>query len=92
MEPGRVADGLVVWRKGTADLQIDVKGRAVHAGVAPEAGRNAAMEAAHRMLQMATLGDSAKKPLSVSLSFMLATAATLYPTLPPCAATCVPPT
>ncbi|WP_332877324.1 glutamate carboxypeptidase [Massilia sp. S19_KUP03_FR1] len=61
LEPGRVADGLVVWRKGTADLQIDVKGKSAHAGVAPEAGRNAAMEAAHQMLQMATLGDDAKK-------------------------------
>jgi glutamate carboxypeptidase len=61
LEPGRVADGLVVWRKGTADLQIDVKGKSAHAGVAPEAGRNAAMEAAHQMLQMATLGDSAKQ-------------------------------
>jgi glutamate carboxypeptidase len=61
MEPGRVADGLVVWRKGTADLQIDVKGKSAHAGVAPETGRNAAMEAAHQMLQMATLGDDAKK-------------------------------
>ena len=61
LEPGRVADGLVIWRKGTADLQIDVKGKSAHAGVAPEAGRNAAMEAAHQMLQMATLGDKAKQ-------------------------------
>jgi len=61
MEPGRVADGLVVWRKGTADLLIDVKGKSAHAGVAPEAGRNAAMEAAHQMLRMSTLGDSARK-------------------------------
>jgi len=60
IEPGRPADGLVVWRKGTADLLIDVKGKASHAGVAPEAGRNAAMEAAHQMLQMSKLGDSAK--------------------------------
>jgi glutamate carboxypeptidase len=60
MEPGRAADGLVVWRKGTADLLIDVKGKSAHAGVAPEAGRNAAMEAAHQMLQMANLGDSSK--------------------------------
>jgi glutamate carboxypeptidase len=59
MEPGRVADGLVVWRKGTADLHIDVKGKSAHAGVAPEAGRNAAMEAAHQMLQMSTLGNAA---------------------------------
>jgi glutamate carboxypeptidase len=41
MEPGRVSDGLVVWRKGTADLHIDVEGKSAHAGVAPEAGRNA---------------------------------------------------
>lgn len=60
MESGRPADGLVVWRKGSADLLIDVKGKASHAGVAPEAGRNAAMEAAHQMLQMSKLGDSAK--------------------------------
>jgi glutamate carboxypeptidase len=60
MESGRAADGLVIWRKGTADLLIDVKGKASHAGVAPEAGRNAAMEAAHQMLQMSKLGDSAK--------------------------------
>lgn len=60
MEGGRPADGLVIWRKGTAELQLDVKGKASHAGVAPDAGRNAAMEAAHQMLQMAKLGDSTK--------------------------------
>ncbi|MDL2354272.1 MAG: glutamate carboxypeptidase [Pseudomonadota bacterium] len=60
MEPGRAADGLVVWRKGAGDLLIEVKGKSAHAGVAPESGRNAAMEAAHQMLQMAALGDSAK--------------------------------
>jgi glutamate carboxypeptidase len=60
MEPGRAADGIVVWRKGSADLVIDVKGKSAHAGVAPESGRNAAMEAAHQMLQMSKLGDPAK--------------------------------
>jgi glutamate carboxypeptidase len=60
MEPGRAADGVVVWRKGSADLAIEVKGKAAHAGVAPESGRNAAMEAAHQMLQMSKLGDPAK--------------------------------
>ncbi|HEY5800815.1 MAG TPA: glutamate carboxypeptidase [Burkholderiaceae bacterium] len=60
MEPGRPADGLVVWRKGNADLTIAVQGKAAHAGVAPETGRNAAMEAAHQMLQMANLGAPAK--------------------------------
>ncbi|MFC5513496.1 glutamate carboxypeptidase [Massilia jejuensis] len=61
MESGRAADGLVVWRKGTADLAIEVKGKSSHAGVAPDAGRNAAMEAAHQMLQMSRLGDSARQ-------------------------------
>jgi glutamate carboxypeptidase len=60
MEAGRAADGLVVWRKGSGDLLIEVKGKSAHAGNAPDSGRNAAMEAAHQMLQMASLGDSAK--------------------------------
>ncbi len=60
LEPGRAADGLVVWRKGSGDLLIEVRGKSSHAGVAPEAGRNAAMEGAHQMLQMANLGDSTK--------------------------------
>ena len=46
LEPGRPADGLVVWRKGSATALVEVKGKAAHAGVAPELGRNAAMEAA----------------------------------------------
>lgn len=61
LESGRAADGLVVWRKGTADLAIDVKGKSSHAGVAPEAGRNAAMEAAHQMLQLSKLADPGKQ-------------------------------
>lgn len=60
LESGRPADGLVVWRKGSGDLLIEVKGKSAHAGVAPDSGRNAAMEAAHQMLQMASLGDGAK--------------------------------
>ena len=61
LEPGRPADGLVVWRKGSATVEIDVKGRAAHAGVAPESGRNAATELAHQVLQLGKLGDSAKQ-------------------------------
>lgn len=60
MEGGRPADGVVVWRKGAADLLIDVKGKSAHTGIAPESGRNAALEAASQMLQMANLGDSTK--------------------------------
>ncbi|MGB3126287.1 MAG: M20/M25/M40 family metallo-hydrolase [Pseudomonas sp.] len=61
LEPGRPADGLVVWRKGSATAVVEVKGKAAHAGVAPELGRNAAMEAAHQILQLSKLGDEEKK-------------------------------
>ncbi len=61
LEPGRPADGLVVWRKGSGEIRIEVRGKAAHAGVAPDSGRNAAMEAAHQMLQLAALADPAKQ-------------------------------
>ncbi|MFS2156053.1 M20/M25/M40 family metallo-hydrolase [Pseudomonas sp. Pseusp122] len=61
LEPGRPADGLVVWRKGSATAVVEVKGKAAHAGVAPELGRNAAMEMAHQILQLGQLGDAEKK-------------------------------
>ena len=61
LEPGRPTDGLVVWRKGSATAVVEVKGKAAHAGVAPELGRNAAMEAAHQILQLGKLGDEDKK-------------------------------
>jgi glutamate carboxypeptidase len=60
LEPGRPADGLVVWRKGNGTAVIEVKGKAAHAGVAPETGRNAATELAHQVIQMGNLGDKQK--------------------------------
>lgn len=44
LEPGDTPDKLTVWRKGSATYHIEVKGRAAHAGVAPQEGRNAAVE------------------------------------------------
>lgn len=44
LEPGDAPDKLTVWRKGSATYHIDVKGRPAHAGVAPQDGRNAAVE------------------------------------------------
>ena len=61
LEPGRPADGLVIWRKGGGTAVIEVRGRAAHAGVAPESGRNAATELAHQVLQMQKLGDPQKQ-------------------------------
>lgn len=61
LEPGRAADGLVVMRKGSGEIELEVTGKAAHAGVAPEAGRNAAMEAAHQVLQLSRLADAGKQ-------------------------------
>jgi len=61
LEPGRSADGLVIARKGSGEIEMDVKGKAAHAGVAAKEGRNAALEAAHQVLQLSKLGDDAKQ-------------------------------
>jgi glutamate carboxypeptidase len=50
LEPGDEPDTITVWRKGSATFHIDVKGRAAHAGVAPQDGRNAATELIHQVL------------------------------------------
>src|ERR1700742_4573754 len=55
MEPGDAPDVLTVWRKGAADVVIHVEGRAAHAGMVPQNGRNAAMELVH---QINALGNS----------------------------------
>jgi glutamate carboxypeptidase len=49
LEPGDPPDAVTVWRKGSAGLDIEVKGRAAHAGVAPQDGRNAAVELIHQL-------------------------------------------
>lgn len=49
LEPGDAPDGVTVWRKGSAVYYIKVKGRAAHAGVNPQDGRNAALELIHQV-------------------------------------------
>jgi glutamate carboxypeptidase len=61
LEPGRAADGLVIARKGSGEIELEVKGKAAHAGVAAKEGRNAALEAAHQLVQLSQLGDDAKQ-------------------------------
>jgi glutamate carboxypeptidase len=55
MEPGDAPDVLTVWRKGSSNIVIHVAGRAAHSGMAPQDGRNAAVELIH---QVDALGDS----------------------------------
>jgi glutamate carboxypeptidase len=49
MEPGDPPDALTVWRKGAGDIVVQVSGRAAHAGMVPQNGRNAAMELIHQI-------------------------------------------
>ena len=49
MEPADPPDTLTVWRKGSQVIHITVKGRAAHAGMAPQDGRNAATELIHQL-------------------------------------------
>ena len=60
LEPGDPPDAVTVWRKGSTTFHIDVKGRAAHAGIAPQDGRNAALELIHQLkgaVQFPTSGD-----------------------------------
>ena len=49
MEPGDPPDALTVWRKGAGDIVIQVRGRAAHAGMVPQDGRNAVVELVHQI-------------------------------------------
>lgn len=53
-------DAVTVATKGINYASLTVKGRASHAGGAPEAGRNAVVEIAHQILQLQDLGDADK--------------------------------
>ncbi|MCZ2982553.1 peptidase dimerization domain-containing protein, partial [Acinetobacter baumannii] len=48
-------DAVTVATKGINYASLTVKGRASHAGGAPEAGRNAVVEIAHQILQLQDL-------------------------------------
>jgi glutamate carboxypeptidase len=58
LEPGDPPDIITVWRKGSATFHIDVKGKAAHAGVNPQDGRNAAVELMHQLLKLEALPKS----------------------------------
>jgi glutamate carboxypeptidase len=58
LEPGDAPDMVTVWRKGSATIDIDVKGRAAHAGMAPQDGRNAAVELVHQLATVDTFPHS----------------------------------
>ncbi len=49
LEGGRANGDFVSSRKGIMDLELRITGRASHAGVEPEKGRSAILEAAHKV-------------------------------------------
>ncbi len=51
-------DGLLLGASGTATAKLEVKGRASHAGAAPDLGRNALIELSHQLLQTRDVAKS----------------------------------
>jgi len=51
-------ESLLLGAAGIAQVTMEVKGRAAHAGAAPELGRNAILEIAHQMLQTKDLAKN----------------------------------
>jgi glutamate carboxypeptidase len=55
LEGARANGDIVSARKGITDYTITIRGRAAHAGVEPEKGRNALLEAAHKIIELQAL-------------------------------------
>ncbi|MGH2681763.1 MAG: M20 family metallopeptidase [Actinomycetota bacterium] len=55
LEAARENGDIVSARKGVSDARVEVVGRAAHAGVEPERGRSAVLEAAHKILALHAL-------------------------------------
>ena len=71
LEPGDAPDKVTVWRKGSTVYTLHVKGRAAHAGVSPQDGRNAAVELIHQ-LKVLDRFPHAGEGLTVNLTLMSA--------------------
>jgi glutamate carboxypeptidase len=70
MEPGDPPDALTVWRKGSTGVHIQVKGRAAHAGMAPQNGRNAAVELVHQLTALEGAFPHAGDGTTVNLTIL----------------------
>ena len=55
LEAARENGDIVSSRKGVLDVRLEITGRAAHAGVEPERGRNAILEAAHKTVAIQAL-------------------------------------
>lgn len=57
LEASAEGGALKTARKGMSDYQVEVRGRAAHAGLEPENGVNAAVEIAHQIIAISELGS-----------------------------------
>jgi glutamate carboxypeptidase len=55
LEGARENGDIVSSRKGVSDFRVEIVGRAAHAGVEPERGRSAILEAAHKTVALQAL-------------------------------------
>jgi glutamate carboxypeptidase len=78
LEPS-AAGALKTERKGVALYELEVSGRAAHAGLDPGKGANAAVELAHQLLAVAAL---ARPELGTTVTPTLVTAGTAANTVP----------
>jgi glutamate carboxypeptidase len=72
MEPGDPPDALTVWRKGSSSIRIQVKGRSAHAGMAPQDGRNAALELMHQLSALEGAFPASGSGITVNLTVLRA--------------------
>ncbi len=77
--PAAAHDSLLLGASGTATGTIEVRGRAAHAGAAPQLGRNALVELAHQILQTR---DVAKAIPGTQLNWTTAQAGTVRNQIP----------
>lgn len=59
LEPSADGGAVKTGRKGAGTFELIIRGRAAHAGLEPENGRNALVEAAHQVLRIDGFGDAA---------------------------------
>jgi glutamate carboxypeptidase len=78
-QPAAANESLVLGTSGIARGTMEVRGRAAHAGVAPELGRNALIELAHQILQTQ---DIAKSIPGTQLNWTTAQAGTVRNQIP----------
>jgi glutamate carboxypeptidase len=55
LEEARANGDIVSARKGVVDIRLLIEGRAAHAGVEPDKGRSAVVEAAHKIVALTAL-------------------------------------